>query len=94
MGIDNTNQNHVCVGPCNHRCMDIPRKRLALLVLLPLLLAGCGLAETTAAGAAGAASTAEEAKQARQTLDNVQQQLDAAQQAAAMSRADAEAASQ
>ena len=72
----------------------LPAARTGLVLPCVLLLAGCGLAETTAAGAAGAASAAEEAKQARQTLDNVQQQLDAAQQAAAMSRADAEAASQ
>lgn len=53
---------------------------------LVALLAGCGLAETAATGAAAGASAAEQAREAKETEARVQQQLDAAQKAAAEQR--------
>ncbi len=66
-------------------------KLLCLILALPLC--ACGLAETAATGAAGAASEVEAARQAQQTEQRVQQQLDAARQAAAKQRQAAEDAS-
>ena len=62
------------------------------LALAAALLAGCGLVGTTAATGAGAAASAEEAKQAPQQVEKAQERLDAAQTAAADSRAAAERA--
>ncbi len=65
--------------------------RLALPLLVASLCAGCGLAGTAVATGAGATAELEEAKQAKQTEDRVKRELDAAQQAAAQQRNDAEA---
>ena len=65
--------------------------RLALPLLAASLCAGCGLAGTAVATGAGATAEVEEAKQAKQTEDRVKRELDAAQQAAAQQRNDAEA---
>ena len=67
------------------------RKLLGLILALPL--SACGLAETAATGATGAAAEVEAARQAQQTEQRVQQQLDAAQQAAAKQRQAGEDAS-
>jgi hypothetical protein len=64
--------------------------RLALPLLAASLCAGCGLAGTAVATGAGATAELEEAKQAKQTEDRVKRELDAAQQAAAQQRNDAE----
>lgn len=65
----------------------------AALVAIPLaLLAGCGLAGTTAATGASTAASAEEAKQAHQQVQQVQERLDAAQRTAADARAAADRA--
>jgi hypothetical protein len=71
---------------------SIARTR-ALVALLAALgaLAGCGLAETGAAAAAGGASAAEQAKQARETQEKMENDLAAAQKAAADQRAAADA---
>jgi len=59
-----------------------------------LLLAGCGLAETTAVAASEAESAAQQAKDGKKLEEKVQRDLDAAQQTAADARAKAEADSQ
>lgn len=59
-----------------------------------LLLAGCGLAETTAVTAAQAESAAEQAKQGKELQEKVQRDIDAANQAAADARAKMEADSE
>jgi hypothetical protein len=46
-------------------------------------LSACGLADTAATGAAGAASEVEQAKQAQRTEQQVRENVEAAQQAAA-----------
>jgi outer membrane biogenesis lipoprotein LolB len=65
---------------------------LALLVLL--LVAGCGLAETGATAAAGASSEAQQAKDAKATEARMQQQINAAYQQDAARRKAAEAETQ
>lgn len=64
--------------------------RLALPLLAASLCAGCGLAGTAVATGTGAAAEVQEAQQAKQTEDRVKRELDAAQQAAAQQRNDAE----
>jgi len=55
--------------------------RYMIVISLSLILAGCG-AEMLGSAATGAASKAEEVKQAEKTKEQVQQRLDAANQAA------------
>jgi hypothetical protein len=57
-------------------------------------LAGCGLAETGAAGAASAAASAEAAKEAKAKQEEVLKQIAAAEKKAADQREAAEAAAQ
>ncbi len=64
--------------------------RNAMLLLLTLALSGCGLAETAATGATAASSEVEAAKQARKTEQQVQKQVDDAQQLDAEKRRAAE----
>ncbi|MFT3907586.1 MAG: hypothetical protein QM718_14920 [Steroidobacteraceae bacterium] len=61
------------------------------LASLPLLLSACGLAETTAVTASGAQSEVDEANNAKATEDAFRRKLDAAQDAAAAQRAQADA---
>jgi len=68
--------------------------RILLISLCLLPLGGCGLAETAATGATAATSAAEQAKQAKGTEQQVQDRLDAAQQAAADQRRAAESQTQ
>ena len=58
------------------------------------LLTGCGLAETTSVAASEAETAAQQAKEGKKLEDKVQQQLDAANKAAADQRDQAETASQ
>ena len=62
---------------------------LASLAALALL-AGCGMAETTATTGALAEAQAQEAKAAKETQAKIEQKLQDAQAAAAQQRADAE----
>jgi uncharacterized lipoprotein YajG len=55
-----------------------------------VLLAGCGMAETTATTAALAEAKAQEVKSAKETEAKIEQKLQDAQAAAAQQRADAE----
>lgn len=55
-----------------------------------ILLAGCGMAETTAATAAMAEAKAQEVKAAKETQAKIEQKLEDAQAAAAEQRATAE----
>ena len=64
--------------------------RLAPPLLAAGLCAGCGLAGTAVATGTGAAAEVQQAQQAKQTEDRVKHDLDAAQQAAAQQRNDAE----
>lgn len=64
--------------------------RIFAVLAVCAFLVSCGLAATGAAGATGAASEVQEAKQAKETEARVQQQLDAAAQAAADQRQQAE----
>ena len=64
--------------------------RLALPLVAASLCAGCGLAGTAVATGAGATAEVEQAQQAKQTEDRVKRELDAAQQASAQQRNDAE----
>lgn len=59
-----------------------------------LLLAGCGLAETTAVTASEAAAAAEQVKQGKEMQAKVQNDVEAAQRAADEQRARAEDAAQ
>jgi hypothetical protein len=59
-----------------------------------LLLAGCGLAETTVVAGAGGASAAEQARQARQQQQEVRDDVAKAQKEAADKLAAAEAAAE
>lgn len=54
--------------------------RSSLVMLLALVLSGCGLAETAATGATAAGTQAEAARQAQQTEQQVQQKVEAATQ--------------
>jgi outer membrane murein-binding lipoprotein Lpp len=58
------------------------------------LLAGCGLAETTAVAATEAELAAEQIKEGKKLEEKVQRDVEAAQQAAADARAKAETDSQ
>jgi hypothetical protein len=62
---------------------------LALAAALAVL-AGCGMAETTAATAAMAEAKAQELKAAKETQARIEQKLEDAQAAAAAQRANAE----
>jgi outer membrane lipopolysaccharide assembly protein LptE/RlpB len=62
----------------------------AALIGAMALLAGCGMAETTAATAAMAEAKAQEVKAAKETQARIEQKLDDAQAAAAQQRANAE----
>jgi hypothetical protein len=64
--------------------------RIAAIILMTALLAGCGVAGTGAATAVGGATSAEEAKAAKKQIESVQADLDAAQKKAAESREAAE----
>lgn len=66
----------------------------ATTIVLSATLAGCGLAETGAAGAAAGTSQAEQVRQAKETEARVQKQLDAAVQQEADRRHAADAGSQ
>jgi hypothetical protein len=59
-----------------------------------LLLAGCGLAETSAVAASQGAAAAEQVKQGKEMEEKVQRDIEAAEQAAADARAKAEAENQ
>jgi hypothetical protein len=69
-------------------------KRMVLLFMACLTLAGCGLGETAVSAAAGAGSQVEQAKEALRTEARVKQQLDAAAALEAQQREAAEARSQ
>jgi Na+-transporting methylmalonyl-CoA/oxaloacetate decarboxylase gamma subunit len=55
-------------------------RQWAVLILLVPVLAGCGVAETGAAGASAAESAAQQAAQAQSTQAEVRKQIDAAYQ--------------
>jgi len=59
-----------------------------------LLLMGCGLAETTAVAASNAETAEEQAKEGKKMEEKIQNDIDAANQAAADARAKAEEASE
>ena len=63
----------------------------AALTAASLLLAGCGLAETTAVATTEAATAAEQAKKGKELEDKVKADIAAAQQTAADARAKADA---
>jgi hypothetical protein len=65
--------------------------RMAVPLLAAALCAGCGLAGTAVTTGAGAAAEVQQAQQAKADEDRVKRELDAAQQAAAQQRSDAEA---
>jgi hypothetical protein len=67
---------------------------LPLSLAAALLLGGCGLASTGGATAVEGAAAAQQAEAAQQQLDRVRADLEAAQKAAADSRAAAEAVTQ
>jgi hypothetical protein len=67
---------------------------LTVILVVGVMLGGCGLAETGTAVAAGSASEAEQVRQAKQTEARVQKQLEAAYQQAADQRRAAESATQ
>ena len=69
-------------------------KRMLLLFMTCLALAGCGLGETAVSAAAGAGSQADQAKEALRTEARVKQQLDAAAALEAQQRQAAESSSQ
>ena len=54
--------------------------RYLMLLLTPLMLAGCGLGDTGAAASTAAHLKAREAEQAKAAQTQINQQLDAAQQ--------------
>jgi fructose-1-phosphate kinase PfkB-like protein len=57
------------------------RTDLLLAGIVAGLLAGCGLAETATTATAAGASEVQQAQEAKATLDQVKQQVDAAQKA-------------
>lgn len=61
------------------------------LLMLPVLLAGCGMAETGAAAGAAAESAAQQAAQSRAAQQQVPDQIDAAYREAEEQRRAAEA---
>ncbi|HWX69067.1 MAG TPA: hypothetical protein VNY25_05140 [Steroidobacteraceae bacterium] len=61
------------------------------LLALPMLLAGCGMAQTGTAAGSAAESAAQQAAQARVTQDKVRDQIDAAYRQAEEQRRAAEA---
>ena len=65
-------------------------RTLSALVLVSLLLAGCGVASTGAAGAAGAQSAAADAARAHEQEERVRRQLDDAAAEAQKQRDEAE----
>jgi len=70
----------------------IVRLRLgAAVIAASLLIAGCGLAETTAVAASDAATAAEQAKKGKELEEKVTADIAAAQQTAADARAKADA---
>jgi outer membrane murein-binding lipoprotein Lpp len=70
----------------------IARLRLGVAVIAAsLVLAGCGLAETTAVAASEAATAAEQAKKGKELEEKIKTDIAAAQQTAADARAKAEA---
>jgi hypothetical protein len=68
--------------------------RLAVLTLLVVSTASCGLTETVGAAATDATAKQQELKQAQATQARVHRELDAAAQASAAQREDAEKATQ
>ena len=69
--------------------------RLALFAATAtLLLAGCGLAETTAVAATEASAAAEQAKQGKELEEKVKRDIEAAQQVAADARTKSEEAAE
>lgn len=66
--------------------------RTVAILAAAMLLGSCGLAETGAAAGATGASAAEQAQQAETIQDEVKADIDAAQQAAAEARRQAEEA--
>jgi hypothetical protein len=70
--------------------MKIRHFTFPAIALLPSLLVGCGMAETTAVTAAQAEAAVEQVKEGEALKDKVQQDIDAAQQAAADARTAAE----
>lgn len=66
------------------------RHRLFIAALLPGLLAGCGMAETTAVTAAQAEAAVEQAKEGEKLKARVEQDIAAAQEQAAAARAAAD----
>lgn len=69
-------------------------RRLLPMLAVSAALCGCGAAEMGAAAATAGAGAAEQARQAGKTLDKVEADLQAAQQAAADARRRAEAAAE
>lgn len=63
-------------------------------VAATLLLTGCGLAETTAVAAAEAEAAQQQIKEGKKLEEKVQRDIEAANQAAADARAQAEEANQ
>lgn len=68
--------------------------RTLFVPMAAALLAGCGLAGTGAAAGTTGVGAAQQASQAEGTIDQVQADLQAAQDAAAATRREAEAASE
>jgi outer membrane murein-binding lipoprotein Lpp len=70
------------------------RLGLSAAAAATLLLAGCGLAETTAVAATEAATAAEQAKKGKEMEEKVTRDIEAAEKAAAEARNNAEEAAQ
>ena len=68
--------------------------RLMLVAAATLMLAGCGLAETTAVAATQAETAAQQAKEGKEMAEKVQRDVDAATQAAADARAQVDEANE
>ena len=67
------------------------RRHLPLIGVI-LLTGGCGLADTAVTGAPAGAAAADQAREAKATEERVQQEVEAAQKAAAEQREQADAA--
>ena len=68
--------------------------KLSMLAAVAILLAGCGLAETTTVATSEAAASAEQVKQGKEMEEKVKRDIAAAEKAAADAQEKAEAASQ
>lgn len=66
--------------------MGMTRILICVSCLSAVMLPGCGVGETAVSAAAAGKAKAEEVRQAQQTMQQVQQQLDAANAQAASQR--------